>query len=149
MREKELSPLEKLISKKIKKTKPKVSQPGYLKRLVANLYLTIEDALEKGCEYDDIARSISETDVKIKPITLKQYHVANRRQKKQSNQDLEALPKSEELIGQNQTTTINSSDSVLPNEQFAAQKKEEFVKRFANLSEEEEEEDLSSAFNQY
>lgn len=80
MNQSELSPLEKAIAKKIDKTKNKSSQPGYLRKLVAKLHLRIEAALARGCEYDDLAESITETGVKISAATLKQYHTEYRRQ---------------------------------------------------------------------
>ncbi len=80
MNQSELSPLEKSIAKKIDKTKGKASQPGYLRKLVAKLHLRIEAALARGCEYDDLAQSITETGVKISTATLKQYHTEYRRQ---------------------------------------------------------------------
>ncbi|MDJ0534100.1 MAG: hypothetical protein QNJ70_16705 [Xenococcaceae cyanobacterium MO_207.B15] len=80
MNQSELSPLEKAIAKKIDKTKNKSSQPGYLRKLVVKLHLRIEAALARGCEYDDLAESITETGVKISAATLKQYHTEYRRQ---------------------------------------------------------------------
>ena len=85
MNETELSPLEKQIAKKIKSTKPKSERKGYLRKLVDSLYTHIENALSNGCEYDDIAESISETKIQITASTLKQYHLANRRQRKKDN----------------------------------------------------------------
>ena len=80
MNQSELSPLEKAIAKKIDKTKNKSSQPGYLRKLVAKLHLRIEAAIARGCEYDDLAESITEAGVKISAATLKQYHTEYRRQ---------------------------------------------------------------------
>ena len=79
MNQSELSPLEKSIARKIDKTKGKSNQPGYLRKLVAKLHLRIEAALARGCEYDDLAHSITETGVKISTATLKQYHTEYRR----------------------------------------------------------------------
>ena len=79
MNQSELSPLEKAIAKKIDKTKDKASKPGYLRTLVAKLHLRIETALARGCEYDDLAESITESGVKISAATLKQYHTEYRR----------------------------------------------------------------------
>ena len=79
MNQSELSPLEKAIAKKIDKTKDKASKPGYLRTLVAKLHLRIEAALARGCEYDDLAESITESGVKISTATLKQYHTEYRR----------------------------------------------------------------------
>ena len=79
MNQPELSPLEKAIAKKIDKTKDKASKPGYLRTLVAKLHLRIEAALARGCEYDDLAESITESGVKISAATLKQYHTEYRR----------------------------------------------------------------------
>ena len=75
----ELSPLEKAIPRKIDKTKDKASKPGYLTTLVAKLHLRIEATLARGCEYDDLAESITEGGVKIRAATLKQYHTEYRR----------------------------------------------------------------------
>lgn len=79
MNQSELSPLEKAIARKLDKTKNKASQPGYLRKLVAKLHLRIEAALARGCEYDDLAESITESGVKISSATLKQYHTEYRR----------------------------------------------------------------------
>ena len=79
MNQTELSPLEKAIAKKIDRTKDKASKPGYLRTLVAKLHLRIEAALARGCEYDDLAESITESGVKISTATLKQYHTEHRR----------------------------------------------------------------------
>ena len=79
MNQSELSPIEKAIARKIDKTKDKASKPGYLKTLVAKLHLRIEAALARGCEYDDLAESITESGVKISAATLKQYHTEYRR----------------------------------------------------------------------
>jgi hypothetical protein len=80
MNQSELSPIEKTIARKIDKTKNKAHLPGYLRQLVAKLHLRIEAALARGCEYDDLAQSITETGVKISAATLKQYHTEYRRQ---------------------------------------------------------------------
>lgn len=79
MNQSELSPLEKAIARKLDQTKDKASQPGYLRKLVAKLHLRIEAALARGCEYDDLAESITESGVKISTATLKQYHTEYRR----------------------------------------------------------------------
>ncbi|MEM7554612.1 MAG: hypothetical protein AAF378_11010 [Cyanobacteria bacterium P01_A01_bin.84] len=79
MNQSELSPLEKVIARKIDKTKDKASKPGYLRTLVAKLHLRIEAAIARGCEYDDLAESITEGGVKISAATLKQYHTEYRR----------------------------------------------------------------------
>ncbi len=79
MNQSELSPIEKAIARKIDKTKDKASKPGYLRTLVAKLHLRIEAALARGCEYDDLAESITESGVKISSATLKQYHTEYRR----------------------------------------------------------------------
>lgn len=100
MNQSELSPLEKAIAKKIDKTKDKASQPGYLRQLVAKLHLRIEAALARGCEYDDLAKSITETGVKISTATLKQYHTEYRRQLEKEAED-----------------NFLSTDSILPPEQ--------------------------------
>ncbi|MDJ0649534.1 MAG: hypothetical protein QNJ60_12590 [Xenococcaceae cyanobacterium MO_188.B19] len=111
MNQSELSPLEKAIAKKIDKTKNKSSQPGYLRKLVVKLHLRIEAALARGCEYDDLAESITEAGVKISAATLKQYHTEYRRQ----------LEKEAGKI----TETV---DSVLPPEQPVKQKKMGHIK---------------------
>ena len=100
MNQSELSPIEKAIAKKIDKTKDKASKPGYLRTLVAKLHLRIEAALARGCEYDDLAESITESGVKISSATLKQYHTEYRRS---LNQEAEATP--------------NTVSSILPPEQ--------------------------------
>ena len=100
MNQSELSPLEKAITRKIDKTKGKPDQPGYLRKLVAKLHLRIEAALARGCEYDDLAQSITETGVKISTATLKQYHTEYRRQLEKGTED-ESQP----------------ADSILPPEQ--------------------------------
>lgn len=97
MNETDFSPLEKAIAKKIDQTKSKAAQPGYLRQLVAKLHLRIEAALARGCEYDDLAKSIAESGVKISAATLKQYHTEYRRQL-------------EKEAGDNS----DSSDSILP-----------------------------------
>ena len=101
MNQSELSPIEKAIAKNLDKTKNKASQPGYLRKLVAKLHLRIEAALVRGCEYDDLAESITESGVKISSATLKQYHTEYRR-----SLNMEAEGTS--------TSTVNS---VLPPEQ--------------------------------
>ena len=111
MNQSELSPLEKAIAKKIDKTKNKSSQPGYLRKLVVKLHLRIEAALARGCEYDDLAESITETGVKISAATLKQYHTEYRRQL-------------EKEAGEIKETV----DSVLPPEQPVKQKKMGHIK---------------------
>ena len=97
MNQSQLSPLEKAITKKIDKTKGKASQPGYLRKLVAKLHLRIEAALARGCEYDDLATSITESGVKISAATLKQYHTEYRRrlEKEASQPAVSILPSSE------------------------------------------------------
>lgn len=99
MNQSELSPLEKAIARKIDHTKDKASKPGYLRKLVAKLHLRIEAALARGCEYDDLAESITESGVKISSATLKQYHTEYRRS---LNQEAEEM--------------TNTVDSVLPTE---------------------------------
>jgi hypothetical protein len=74
------SRLEKLVGKKIEKVKPKHKQAGYLKRLVTMQFEVIEDALERGCDYYDIAEAISE-EINVSPATLKKYHLANKRKR--------------------------------------------------------------------
>ena len=90
MNQSELSPIEKAIARKIDKTKDKASKPGYLRTLVAKLHLRIEAALARGCEYDDLAESITESGVKISAATLKQYHTEYRRS---LNEDAEEVSK--------------------------------------------------------
>ena len=50
-----------------------------MRTLVTKLHLRIEAALARGCEYDDLAESITEGGVKISAATLKQYHTEYRR----------------------------------------------------------------------
>ncbi|PSB05659.1 hypothetical protein C7B62_24730, partial [Pleurocapsa sp. CCALA 161] len=88
MNQSELSPIEKAIARKLDKTKNKATQPGYLRKLVAKLHLRIEAALARGCEYDDLAESITESGVKISSATLKQYHTEYRRS---LNQEAEGI----------------------------------------------------------
>jgi hypothetical protein len=102
MNQSELSPLEKAIARKLDKTKNKATQPGYLRKLVVKLHLRIEAALARGCEYDDLAESISESGVKISSATLKQYHTEYRRSLNQEAAEIQ-IPR-----------TVNS---VLPPEQ--------------------------------
>ena len=87
MNQSELSPIEKAIARKIDKTKDKASKPGYLRTLVAKLHLRIEAALARGCEYDDLAESITESGVKISSTTLKQYHTEYRRSLNEEAED--------------------------------------------------------------
>ena len=103
MNQSELSPIEKAIARKLDKTKNKATQPGYLRKLVAKLHLRIEAALARGCEYDDLAESITESGVKISSATLKQYHTEYRRS---LNQEAEGIQ------------TPRTVNSVLPPEQF-------------------------------
>ena len=102
MKRAKLSPLEKAICKKIEKTKSKAARPGYLRELVAKLHPKIEAALARGCEYDDLAQSISETGVKISSATLKQYHTEYRRklrrEKNQSDNSSELSKESEPAV---------------------------------------------------
>jgi len=62
--------------------------------------LWIEAALARGCEYDDLAESITESGVKISAATLKQYHTEYRRS---LNEEVEKI-----------STTVSS---ILPTEQ--------------------------------
>ena len=74
------SRLEKLIGNKIKKAKPKHEKPGYIKQLVLNQFELIEGALDRGCDFDDLADVISgEIGREVSANTLKRYHLANRR----------------------------------------------------------------------
>ena len=99
MNQTELSPLEKAIAKKIDKTKDKASKPGYLRTLVVKLHLRIEAALARGCEYDDLAESITESGVKISAATLKQYHTEYRRS-----------------LNEEAEEKLNTNSSILPSE---------------------------------
>ena len=119
MNQSELSPLEKAIAKKIDKTKNKSSQPGYLRKLVAKLHLRIEAALARGCEYDDLAESITEAGVKISAATLKQYHTEYRRQlEKEAGEISETVdsilppekPVKQEKMGHIETKTKDKSN---------------------------------------
>lgn len=76
----DLNLFEQSVASNIKRIKPKVKRRGYAKELVEKLYPVIEDALNDGCSYDEIAQAISTNQVKISPSTLKQYHVYNRGQ---------------------------------------------------------------------
>ena len=116
MNQSELSPLEKAIAKKIDKTKDKASKPGYLRTLVAKLHLRIEAALARGCEYDDLAESITESGVKISTATLKQYHTEYRRslneeaQEETNTVDSILPPKQPEEIKEEAKTETNEPD---------------------------------------
>jgi len=116
MNQSELSPLEKTIAKKIDKTKDKASKPGYLRTLVAKLHLRIEAALARGCEYDDLAESITESGVKISTATLKQYHTEYRRslneeaQEKPNTVSSILPPKQPEEIREEAKTETNEPD---------------------------------------
>ncbi len=116
MNQSELSPLEKAIAKKIDKTKDKASKPGYLRTLVAKLHLRIEAALARGCEYDDLAESITESGVKISAATLKQYHTEHRRSLNEEAEETSSnvnsiLPtKQPEEIENKVSTEINQPD---------------------------------------
>lgn len=70
---------------------------------MAKLHLRIEAALARGCEYDDLAESITESGVKISSATLKQYHTEYRRS---LNQEAEGIQ------------TPRTVNSVLPTEQL-------------------------------
>ena len=116
MNQSELSPIEKAIARKIDKTKDKASKPGYLRTLVAKLHLRIEAALARGCEYDDLAESITESGVKISAATLKQYHTEYRRSlneeaQQETNTVSSILPtKQPEEIKDKASTEINQPD---------------------------------------
>jgi hypothetical protein len=88
---------EKFVVQKVKQVKPKSKQRGYAKKLVAKMYTVIEESLNQGCDYDDIAIAISETNVKISPSTLKRYHLLNRKKFEQEN-----LPQQQRLDQSNQ-----------------------------------------------
>ena len=115
MEQLKLSPIEKLVAKKIEQTKTKVSQPGYIKELITKLYPKIEDALARGCEYEDIAKSICETQIKIKVSTLKQYHVANRREQEKAKQQLSSK-QPQAIVNSHQNAS--HSEGVLAERQF-------------------------------
>lgn len=118
MNQSELSPLEKAIARKLDKTKNKATQPGYLRKLVAKLHLRIEAALARGCEYDDLAESITESGVKISSATLKQYHTEYRRSLNQEAEGIQTPrtvnsvlpPEQLEKIGDDASTEISQSD---------------------------------------
>lgn len=88
IREVSLDSFEKLIQSRIKKIQPKSKQRGYAKDLIEKLYPTIESALGKGCSYEEIADAISDR-VKISPVTLKQYHQANKRKSQFDDSEIE------------------------------------------------------------
>jgi hypothetical protein len=115
MSEPNLSPLEKAIAKKVDQTKSKTVQPGYLRKLVAKMHLRIEAALARGCEYDDLAKAITESGVKISAATLKQYHTEHRRQ-----------------LEQEAGTVSSIEDSILPSAQPAPTEKK--LKIFADAT---------------
>jgi hypothetical protein len=118
MNQSELSPLEKAIARNLDKTKNKATQPGYLRKLVAKLHLRIEAALARGCEYDDLAESISESGVKISSATLKQYHTEYRRSLNQEAEEIQTPrtvnsvlpPEQPEKIGDDASTEISQPD---------------------------------------
>lgn len=105
------SRLEKIVGKKIEKVKPKHKQPGYLKRLVKTQFDLIEDALVRGCDYDDIAEAISE-EIKVSPATLKKYHLANKRKngaRKNPNFEESKNSKSRDLV---KPTSVTNNEIV-------------------------------------
>ena len=110
MNQSELSPLKKAIAKKIDKTKDKASRPGYLRELVAKLHLRIEAALARGCEYDDLAQSITETGVKISTATLKQYHTEYRRQLEKEAQSIDSILPPEQPINEQKITKTKTKN---------------------------------------
>ena len=83
---------------------------------MAKLHLRIEAALARGCEYDDLAESITESGVKISAATLKQYHTEYRRSLneeagKESNSVSSILPpKQPEEIKDKASTETNQPD---------------------------------------
>lgn len=109
MSELDLDSLEKSIQSNIKNIKPKSKQRGYAKDLVKKLYSTIESALSKGCSYEQIAEAISEKQVKISPVTLKQYHQSNKKMRKSYSEPPTDLGNNESKL-RSQTNTVNASE---------------------------------------
>lgn len=103
MNESGLDSFEKSIRSNIKNIKPKSKQRGYARNLVKKLYSTIESALSKGCSYEQIAEAISQKQVKISPVTLKQYHQSNKKMSKSHNKQ----PKD---FGNTRSGELQSSD---------------------------------------
>jgi hypothetical protein len=99
---------EKFVAQKVKQVKPKSKQRGYAKKLVAKMFTVIEESLNQGCDYDDIAVAISETNVKISPSTLKRYHLSNRKNFEQDN-----LPQPQKSIEAENTQVNKSTDHEL------------------------------------
>ena len=144
MGEASLNSFEKLVQSKINKIKPRSKQRGYARDLIDKLYPTIESALEKGCSYEEIVDAVSDR-VKISPITLKQYHQANKRKIQSdsdtvsvSNQDLLTSPEAEmpkklepqtKKAKRKQTNPSQRNDSNKSRVTSASQKIESVVKK--------------------
>lgn len=58
---------------------PKDKSPKGVMALVDALYDQITAAIEKGYTYEEISKLLEQSDVKIKPSTLRQYYVEKKR----------------------------------------------------------------------
>jgi hypothetical protein len=132
--------IEREIAKRINKTKSKTQTPEYLKELVANLYPEMEAALSRGCDFEDLAKSISVDGIKITANKLKKYHVENLK-----NRQIEAVNQ-EYQVEENQKTKL-FFDSQLPAQKVSFEKEENLVATREAL--ESEQDDLSKQFNQW
>jgi hypothetical protein len=114
----DLNYFEKVVAQKVKQVKPKSKQRGYAKKLVARMFSVIEESLKQGCDYDDIATAISETNVKITPSTLKRYHLANRKLKR-VDEKTESFQTSQNQVTATVREQVNESErhSRISNEQ--------------------------------
>ena len=81
------STLEKTLAKRINSTKGKTQKPGYLKELIIKLYPEISAALTRGCDYSEIAKSMTTDEIKVSASTLKKYHNQNRTDKSQNHRE--------------------------------------------------------------
>ena len=95
------STLEKTLAKKINSTKSKTQKPGYVKELVTKLYPEITAALDRGCDYSEIAKSMTTDSIKVSANTLKKYHNQNRTDKSQ-NQSQKSIPQDSQFALQPQ-----------------------------------------------
>ena len=104
MNEVGLDSFEKLIRSDIKNIRPKSKQRGYARELVEKLYSTIESALEKGCSYEEIADAMSKK-IKISPVTLKQYHQANKNSFQSKNAQAKNISNKQRTEGKKNTVS--------------------------------------------
>ncbi|MGL5834680.1 MAG: hypothetical protein ACRC1Z_15810 [Waterburya sp.] len=135
------SSLEKEIAKRINNAKSKTQKPEYLRQLVANMYLEIESALARGCDFDDLAASISVDGIEITANKLKRFHRENQKQKQKQKQ-FEAINQEHQLQGEQKTI------------EFFGEEPKDVVERPGILSGEatsstSNKEDLSSPFKQW